>query len=437
MNKLIPIIMLAVMLLMLCVSWKNVISYNEDVKAEYNQHIESAESLMKKEIYIDAVKEYEAALKLQPDNYDIAMTIVSLYEKLEKTGSYAEACQKAIEADPKQKEPYILLTDYYISDSSYRKAYSLLIDAQKQFGNDEDIVSRLVTIKGNYAITTPDRFPVKRIAYPDKSKTGYMTIESDGKYGLADSGNTTVINCEYDDIGLLSNDLVSVKKNGEYYYVDSEGYRKLVPDQPADYLGTFGSGYAPASFDGKYGYVDEKLKQYHMEYDFAGCFAKDVAPVQKDGKWAIIDDSFENITDYVFDEILMDDYNYCSSYGAFFAKQNGMYALYSLDGKKISDDFEDARIFESKEPAAVKKDGKWGFVSIDGKIAVNPCYDDAGSFCIGYAPALIKGKWGAVDLSGNVLIEPAFEKFDSFMPNGYALVEKDSIKEFIAVNIYE
>ncbi len=436
MNKLIPYALLLAMLVMLIFSWRNVLGYNDAKANQYNQHIEAAEAYKAKEIYIDAVKEYEAALSMQPDNYAVAMEIVSLYELLDQPGSYAEACEDAISADSTQKEPYILLADYYLSAAEYEDALQILNQAEAALGEDTDITSRLITVKGQYVYSTTTLDIVKPIYYIDGSD-GYGILKQNDLYGLITAEHDIVIECEYEDIGLLNEDLIPVKKNNEYYYIDEDGYRKLVPDEPADYFGTFNDGYAPASFGGVYGYVDDELEQYNFEYSYAGCFAEGMAAVQKDGKWAVINTEFEPITGFEFEEVLMDEYGFCSTYGVFIAKKDGKYYLYDETGAQISDGFEEARMFASEEPAAVKLNGKWGFVSITGEMVIEPAYQDAASFSLGYAPILKNGKWGCIDKYENILIEPTFDAMGSFSRNGYSLVEEGGAEKYIVVNLYE
>ena len=435
MNKLLPVLVFACLALMLVFSWQNVLSYKGQISSEYNRHMSTAEKLEKKKIYIDAVKEYETACNMRPD-YELAMKIAGLYKELEDESSYIDACQNAIKIDKSQIEPYRIIADYYIDENNYSKAYDILNQSEEALGHNDELFGKLVYILGKYNTSIPQYDTFSPWVYEEGSKTGYAKISIDGLYGLANSSNQIVCKCENEDIGLFMNNVIPVKRDGEYYYIDSNGYRKLVPDNSAEYLGPFSSDYAPAKINGKYGYLDKNMQELHFEYDYAGCFYNGMAAVQKNSKWAVINTSFKEITGFDFDEILIDDYGFCSLYGVFFAKKDGSYALYNNEGKKISDNFDDVRQFASSQPAAVKKDGKWGFISIDGKMVIEPEYDDAKSFCVNYAPVKIKGKWGCIDKDRNVIIEPAFEQMESFDRNGYALVEIDGEKQFIIITLY-
>lgn len=436
MDKLIPYAVLILMVLMLGVSWKNVAGYKGEISKEYNRHIQSAEELVKKEIYIDAVNEYEAALSMKPENYEVAMKIVDLYNKLNKEDEYVQACKKAISADPKKEEPYIKLADYYIASDKYKNAITILNEAQKEIGENDEIIKRMIMVKGQYTIAVVYDNIAKPLYYIN-DENGYAVIEENGLQGLIDENNNVILECKYDDVSLLSEGLIPVKSNNEYYCIDSEGYRKLVLDFSADYIGTFNYGYAPVSVSGKYGFIDAKGKKYKVEYSYTGCFSNGIAPVKKDNKWAIVNTELKEITGFEFDEILINEYGFCSDYGVFFAKQNEEYYLYNNKGEKISEGFEDVKMFKSDEPTAVKKNGKWGYLSKDGKIVIEPEYDDAKSFNIGYAPVLINGKWGCIDEKKNVLITPAFDSMEAFSKNGYASVKIEGVEKFAVVNIYE
>lgn len=451
MKNLMPVILLCAMVIMLMVSWSTVLNHDKNRLAEFDGHIEMADELVEKGIYVDAVEEYEAALRLQPENFDLAMKIVDLYEELEDYNSYVTACKNAISADKSRVEAYLLLADYYVENSSNSQAYSVLIEALSYNPESEEISKRIVELKKDYSETTINESEVGSVYYYEGINSYYARIKRDGKYGLLSSSASVYLDCEYDDIGLMSNNLMPVKKNGEYYYVNEDFKRKLVPDVMVEYFGTFGDGYAPAKYKGYYGFVDEKLnqcsigesdssentKEYNFDLDYAGCFSNGVAAVKKGNKWALVDSLMNYVTEFKFDDILVDEYGFCSKYNRIFAKESDGYYLYDCEGNKLSGPYDDAKPFVSDQPAAVKQNGKWGFVSIDGNWVIEAKYKDAESFGVGYAPFLENGKWGCIDTNGSVLIEPAFDELGAFSENGYAIAKTDNIYRYVIVRVYE
>ena len=104
MGKSMPLAILLVMVALLFVSWNNVTKYNTAIKQQYEQHLAAAKNYEEKQIYIDAVAEYEQVLALDPDDYDVAMKIQELYRLLNTNGLYTEqylaACERAKKIDP-------------------------------------------------------------------------------------------------------------------------------------------------------------------------------------------------------------------------------------------------------------------------------------------------------------------------------------------------
>lgn len=437
MKSIIPYLLLITMIFLIMVSWKNTFVFRNSDEKNYEKYIASAEVYESKKIYIDAVENYKNALSIKPDNYDLAMKIVDIYDILDIEDSYISACKAAIKADNTQIEPYILLADLYKDKKQFSQEYSILKDAAENI-DDNEITSRINEVKGIYELNSMKYDDIKDYCFHTDSEKGYAVVESEGKFGLIDNNNDVIADCIYDDIGLLSENLIPVKSDNEYYYINSDGYRKLVPDEKADYLGTFSSGYAPIEVNGKYGYVDDKMNITEITYDFAGCFSDEIAAVEKDGKWAIIDTSLKTITDWEFDDILLDCYGHCSSQNIFWAKKNGKFYMYDNKGNQISDiGYDNAHMFVSDEPTAVESDGKWGFVSIKGEKVTDFVYEDAKPFNYGYAPVNIEEKWGCIDINGTVLIEPQFSDMTSFYPDGFSIINSDGVKQILSIKIYD
>lgn len=104
------------------------------------------------------------------------------------------------------------------------------------------------------------------------------------------------------------------------------------------------------------------------------------------------------------------------------------YTYYMVDkkgnrtGKESVDDTKGFTL--SDESAAVKQDGKWGFMDKEGKIMIEPQYEDARSFCNGYAAVKQNGKWGFINKEGTVIIEPQFSETMDFS-DGSVFVKRD------------
>jgi hypothetical protein len=68
----------------------------------------------------------------------------------------------------------------------------------------------------------------------------------------------------------------------------------------------------------------------------------------------------------------------------------------------------------SEEFAAVRQNGKWGFIDKAGKIIVPAIYDDVTSFGEGLAGVKQGNKWGLIDATGKIFVAPRYDKITPF-----------------------
>ena len=169
--------------------------------------------------------------------------------------------------------------------------------------------------------------------------------------------------------------------------------------------------------NGQYGYVNEKLEpQCEFVYEKVSAFYNHVAAVKKDGKWTLIDDEFRLVTDFLYEDVVMDEFGYCSMGERIFVKKDGLYQMINLEGDIITEvTFENAYPFMQKDQlAAVKKGSKWGFVNENGDLCIDYIYDEAKSFTIEFAPVKQNDNWGYIDREGKTVIPYQFAEATEF-----------------------
>ena len=64
----------------------------------------------------------------------------------------------------------------------------------------------------------------------------------------------------------------------------------------------------------------------------------------------------------------------------------------------------------------------WGYVDKDGKLGINPQFEEGGDFSDGLALVRVNGRYGYIDKSGKLTIQPQFDSAGGFS-DGLALVE--------------
>lgn len=74
--------------------------------------------------------------------------------------------------------------------------------------------------------------------------------------------------------------------------------------------------------------------------------------------------------------------------------------------------------------SAFKQNDKWGFLDVDGKVAIEPVYEECMDFSNGFAAVMLNGKWGYINAEGTIRIEPSFSDCTSFK-NGLAKAMKN------------
>lgn len=446
MKSAMPLIALLVMAALVLISWSNVNDFRTESKEKYDQYMKKAEMYEEKKIYIDAVKQYESALKLKPENYELAMKLTGLYTELEDDKGYISACRKAINSDKTQAEPYIMALEKCCEIGENKQARAILAEAK-------------VNLKDSQNVTEEQRSSIEQLELKifGTNRTGPCNVDEfygfhqingkgdpvalvkkDDRFGIINGHGSKLTRLDYDEIGLPASGLMAVMKDGErFFFTSSGGYRKVVPDGEAEALGCFSGTYAPVKIDGKYGYINQKMDQGHFDYDYAGSFENGAAIVQKDGKWGVIGTDFSEKVAPDFDEIKIDYYGFGLTYGVFFGKKGESWGMYKTSGELLADGFEDVRLFASAQPAAVKQGGKWGFADRTGKIVIDPKYDDADSFSCGYAPVKQNGEWGCINREQLMVIEPQYDLISAFNSEGVAYCEDEEDKKFLIVTVYD
>lgn len=431
MKRLLPLIVLLVMGVMLMISWSNISEAKTEVAEKYSALMKQGEVYEKKQIYVDAVTKYEAAFKLKPE-YDLALRIAKMYQDMRNDNGYIKYINEALSCDKSNPDPYFTLIHYYRDTRDNAKLFQILNTTQKAFADSEalsdeqrsemnDLLKKLMSEITVHAFAVDEFYGFHR--YEGKGEE-YTLVRVGDKYGLMTSSLSNYTQIDKEFIGYPNGGLIPIFRDGEYFFIDSAGNRKIVADEPATAVGAFGAGLAPLQVDGKYGYIDTKMRESHFEYEYAGSFENGIAPVKQNGKWFVINTQFAAIGPN-FDEILIDKFGFCAPYGVYFGKSGDSWGMYNTAGEKIADGFEEVRQFASKQPAAVKKDGKWCFVSLSGEIVLETEYADADSFSLGYAPVKTGSLWGCINQQGEILVDPQFNQLSSFNHSGYAIGENE------------
>lgn len=260
----------------------------------------------------------------------------------------------------------------------------------------------------------------KKIEYIEIYKN-LAIIKSEGKFGIAK--NEMVVQPEYDSI------FVSVNTGSIYYNKPKSGQKvkllnpllrthqdvtglTLQKDKKLGLADSNGTLLYPAENDEVYnndalGYITVKKGNLFGIY-----FSK-----SKDKKKTNIE----------FDRVSAD------GYGAIMASKNKKMGIFSLDGTPITDFEYDSDFIAQLSGIGyrISKDKKRGIVDKQGKVIVEPIYDDVDTFSFDNREALKvsqNGKIGVVNLKGEIIVPVAYDYIDELNKNYRVIIDKPERK---------
>lgn len=388
---------------------------------EFQEKLELGDKAYKKEIYIDAIEYYGEAINADNSNVDVKIKLADSYLNLGNTSEFETILKEITTKNDENEKPFIKLADYYARTENYQKAYETLLNASS-VKNRKKIDQLIDTYKSYYRI-------VGTIVDDARQwRNGYLPVKIGETWGFLDIDGRTIIDTVYQSIGCYDRDekVTPVKENNQTYYIEENGYKKLVGDHKYEYLGNFGSGLAPACREGKYGWINREFKEFEMKYDYTTPFYNGIAAVKRNDKWALINDDLEFITKFKYDDIAFDENGYCANTDRIFVKEKNKYHLIDSDGKKVGKlKFDDVKAFNSDQYAAVKKGDAWGYINTDGKLVIDYKYDDAKSFYNGVAGYKENESWGIIAQDKEIIIPPTFADIKTMNSNGVVIVKSE------------
>ncbi len=401
---------------------------------KYEDALANARSFEERELYVDAIREYEAAMTYQEDDSELMMTVAEDYRKMGDDASYLSQLQKLVSEYGPQEDAVGKIYDYYISSGRERKAIDYISDLNRKYP-DSDVV------RGYYKLLQKG-YTELYVSYQHIAPyyNGYAVYEYEGEKGIIDSVGDIVLKAAYDDIKIPENadDGFPVRVDRQTYYISEKGYKILQPEIEYEELGVLCGRRILAKKNGKYGYLDKNLKEKtEFIWDDATNFCEGTAAVRSGEKWALINTKGELLTDYIYSDIRRDAQNFCSRNGVIWVKESAGYRLINTKLEAVSEEeFDDVTAFVSEEPCAVRLGDRWGFADLQGQLVI-PCqFVNARSFQQGYAPVSDGNLWGYAGSDGTLLIDYAFDDADFFNEKGIAPVMRENNWGLIQLEIY-
>lgn len=310
-------------------------------------------------------------------------------------------------------------------------------------------------------------------AYPDNpAKTSIdepklYPVEIGKLWGFIDRNGNMVIQPQYKDVKQFSEGLAAVRgENNLWDYIDGNG-NKVIKGQ-FKRVENFSDGMASiAYFDGehtKYAYINRNGNIIFKTELSKNPFYDGLVWAGSKGKGGFIDQTGKMVIPQIYDDVgrhpfaAGQDFGYGFSEGLAAVEVNHKWGYIDTAGKMVMQpqyggatsfcdgmalvDLGETGAFIDKTGRIIFKpdpkvklygwwfegripvkaaNGKIGFLDYSGNMAVQPQYDEVGSFNEGLAAVMINGSWGYIGLDGTMIIPTQYKKAGSFN-GGLALV---------------
>ena len=213
----------------------------------------------------------------------------------------------------------------------------------------------------------------------------------------------------YDNLQAFSCGHALVRRNGQWGVIDHSG-REVVPTRFESRTTFFADTLFFAGTTEGMALYDKSLKPLTKAvYTWVGAMQYGRIPVQRDGKYGFLDRYGKEVIPCTYDET-----------GIFIlarslVRNGDRYGIIDTAGRYILPlEYENTSYIGEKyvyfdSLALVEKDGKHGFVDLDGNLVIPFHFDQAYEFSEGLASVRFKGHWGYIDTHGDVFMPFVFD----------------------------
>lgn len=245
--------------------------------------------------------------------------------------------------------------------------------------------------------------------FNDTGAIAVRVIDGDVKYGLIDKKSNDILPPIFSRLDYIEKGVYKFKINDLYGLVNSNG--DIILPNKYNGIGKFENDMACVQIivphdnrcDNKkrYGYVDFQGNEVlSPSYEFIGKRNNNFSVVMKNNLWGLFGIESRQINiipNAAFLGQCMENLCVINIGGEF-----------DLNTKKV-------------------EGGLWGYISPEGQMKIEPIYEKAFGFSEGLAAVKLNGKWGFIDKNGSIIIPYEYDEFKSSLKEGEAKLVKDGI----------
>ena len=391
------------------------------VKAKYNE-IEDIGNGLHKFSISGGINNYGLLYKYKKVLFKPKYSDIGVFEY-----GLARVCRKSPSAENKMTYWGLIdTTGKEIIPPTYRK----ILDFQEEFA--------LVQANKKYGFINKKGKEVIAQTFDDavSFSEGFAAVKIDHKWGFIDKSGKVVIPLQYNGITRFNEGLAAVRVDSKYGFIDKTG--KLIIPYKYDEVIEFFNGICIVVIDDKFGVIDISGKVViPIKYTF-------IQPHENEKLFTVSLDSLIWIyKDEVYGTRFLIDItgkelthvNY-KSLGQWFSEglltvyREGKGGFIDVEGKEIGPLKYDWVGDFSEGLAAVVLNSKMGFIDKNGVEVITLIYEDGNDFSEGLAAVSLNGKYGFIDRTGKEIIPFKYKNAIVFK-NGLGYVELDNIKFYV------
>lgn len=404
------------MIFLIVFGWMEYFGDMGKTNEKYVALVNSARNFAGQKLYVKATLSYIDALSIKSSEETVWQELVDTSRMAYEEGSCALSShisnlKSACYSQPSNVSFWKELFSYIDQDAYSSESYECA-NAAINFGvSDEEVINSAYKIIYSY------HFKGSSYQQIITSPGGETAVYTDNHWGMLNRDLEPIYPLSYNYISPYGSGEILLVTDKWSHIVDEEGIAQEVLSEDIKQSHAYGNGYLPV-FDGKesWYYIKPSDGSKSEKYEQTSSFSNGYAAVKKNSVWSIVDTEFEP-AGMTFDDIKLyanGEYQYN---GIFTASANGRYSLYSKEGKEICglSDAIDADIYMGDLVAYKAKNGLWGYISGDGKIAIEPQFVEAKSFSGGLGAVKKGDKWGFINHTGRMVIDCQFSDVGYFI----------------------
>lgn len=402
---------------------------------EYENTLALARDYVEKGVISDAIAQYGSALEQNP-TIEVCLEAGYVYlDNRELTYAKKWYENQLLENYPKHPETYLFGIETYLALGNESAAFSVYEEYQNRELYSEDVEDAIKEVLFAYELIGSFA-DVK----PFAASNGLAAVRYEENWGYVDASGRRCLDYIYAEADTFSVYAAVVDRAGNASYISIDGvehinenfilekdpdfgkvemFRGIQSDMILAYNGEVWNYYSATTYEKLFGGFADA---YPITYGVGA--VKDAG-----GDWALVKSDGEMLTDYIYDEILMDERDITCRTNTVIVRDDSDYLLLDrITGEQIGKtEYEGACAFYDSTYAAVKKDGVWIWVDETGSEMNLGSYDCAKSFCNGFAAVEIEGKWGYIDMEGKLVIPCEFQEVGPFHSSGVAFVQMEDM----------